>query len=333
MLHGGQPLLHLFPSRMVESMDTPLLVTSYRDPDLDGVACSVAYAECLRAQGQEAVATILGIPHLEARQVAKRFGIALPSEVDPRAYEKIVLVDTSVVMDQDAHLPLERVVEIIDHRALHEAEKFRNAKTQIELVGSAATLVAERFAQANLCPSEASTFLLFGAIASNTINFQAQVTTERDRNMATWLRSLYAIPEDFVEVMFREKSHLEGPALKETLLGDFSYRTFGDLVVGIGQLEIIQARELIEARREELLTIIHELRLAYPQANRVFISVIDVVRGENIFLVPEADVRAILGEILDVTFDEQCIARRTGILMRKEIGPLWKTWHENHTRR
>ncbi len=308
-----------------------ILVTSYRDPDLDGVACSTAYAELLRAQGRKAIATVLGSPHLEARHVAERFGISLPVEVDPRGYEEIVLVDTSVVTEQDAHLPLDRVMEIIDHRALHEAEKFPNAKAQIELVGSAATLVTERFVEAHVTPSESSAHLLFGAIASNTVNFKAHVTTERDHKMAAWLRSLYPTPEDFITTMFLAKSDLVGDKLRETLMGDFSYRPQGELSIGIGQLEIVGARELVEGRRDELLEIIEALRQTYPQANRIFISAIDVIRGENIFLAPEADIREILGEILGITFDERFIAHHPGILMRKEIGPLWKAWRERQT--
>lgn len=316
---------------MMPHMSQPILVASYRDPDLDGVACSIAYAELLSAMGRPAIATIFGTAHLEARHVAERFGIKPPSEVDAREYTEIVLVDTSVVTEQDAHLPLDRVIEIIDHRALHEAEKFPNAKAQVELVGSAATLVAERFVQANVIPSESSAHLLFGAIASNTVNFQARVTTERDHRMADWLRSLYPIPEDFIATMFLAKSDLVGDKLRETLMSDFSYRPQGELSIGIGQLEIVEARELVEGRHEELLDIIEALRGAYPQANRIFISAIDVIRGENIFLAPEADVREILGEILGIAFDERFIAHHPGILMRKEIGPMWKAWREKKT--
>ena len=324
-------MLVLLDTAPYDAAMSPILVTSYRDPDLDGVACSVAYAELLRTQGREAIAAILGSPHLEARHVAERFGIQLPSEVDPRDFAEIVLVDTSVVTEQDIRLPVDHVMEIIDHRAMHEAEKFPNAKAQIELVGSAATLVAERFVKAGVTPSESSARLLFGAIASNTVNFKARITTERDHKMAEWLRSLYPIPEDFITTMFLAKSDLTGDKLRETLMGDFSYRTQGEISLGIGQLEIVEARELIEGRREELLGIIEVLREAYPQANRIFISAIDVIRGENIFLAPEADVREILGEILGITFDERFIAHHPGILMRKEIGPMWKAWRETQS--
>ena len=71
-------------------------------------------------------------------------------------------------------------IEVVDHRAVNEADKFQNAKIQIEMVGSAATLIAEKFLHATTSTSPESAALLYSAIISNTINFQANVTTDRD---------------------------------------------------------------------------------------------------------------------------------------------------------
>ncbi len=288
----------------------------------------VGYAELLRAQGREATAGIVGTPHAEAQHVAERFHISLPREVDPRDFEEIVLVDTSTRTDQDPRLAIERVVEIIDHRQLHEGEKFPNAKLQIELVGSAATLIVERFRQANIIPSREAAHLLFGAIASNTVNFKANVTTERDHQAAAWLRTLYAIPDDFVAVMFQAKSHLEDAALHDTLIGDFSFREVGGRQIGIGQLEIVGAKQLVETRYEDLLSILAHLRETHPNIDEYFISLIDVVEGYNVFLVPDKTLQEELTSFLGISFDERGIGYRTGIIMRKEIRPLWMAWLE-----
>jgi inorganic pyrophosphatase/exopolyphosphatase len=305
---------------------SPLLITSYPNPDLDGTACIVGYAELLRLQGHEAMAGIMGTPHAEAQHVAERFHISLPIEVDPRDFTEIILVDTSTVTDQDPRLPIDRVVEIIDHRQLHEGDKFPKAKLQIELVGSAATLVVERFQRAGLTPSRDAAHLLYGAIASNTVNFKANVTTERDHQAAAWLRSLYPVPDDFIAVMFRAKSSLEGGALQDTLVGDFSFREVGGQHIGIGQLEIVNAKELVEARYDELIMCLTHLRETHPMVQRFFISVIDVVEGYNIFVAPDKEVQTALTDVLGVVFDERGIGYRKGIIMRKEIRPLWLNW-------
>lgn len=305
---------------------SPLLVTSYPNPDLDGIACMVGYAELLRIQGREATAGIVGTPHAEAQHVAERFHIRLPTEVDPRNFEEIVLVDTSTLTDQDPRLPIERVVEIIDHRQLHEGQKFPNATLQIELVGSAATLIVERFRQANIIPSREAAHLLYGAIASNTVNFKANVTTERDHQAAAWLRTLYPIPDDFIAVMFQAKSNLEGSALHETLVGDSSFREVGGRKIGIGQLEVVDAKHLVETRHQDLLKSLIYLKETHPMVDTFFVSVIDVVNGYNIFLVPDKETQDELIAFLGVTFDERGIGYRPGIIMRKEIRPLWMAW-------
>lgn len=284
------------------------------------------YAELLRAQGRKATAGVMGTPHAEAQHVAERFQISLPTEVDPQDFKEIILVDTSTVTDQDSRLPIERVVEIIDHRQLHEGAKFPNAKLQIELVGSAATLIVERFRQANIIPSRDAAHLLYGAIASNTVNFKANVTTERDHQAAAWLRTLYPIPDDFIAVMFQAKSNLEGSALHNTLASDFSFREVAGRNIGIGQLEVVEAKHLVETRYQDLLKSLAYLKKTHPMVDTFFVSVIDVVDGYNTFLVPNKEIQKELTAFLGVTFDERGIGYRPGIIMRKEIRPLWVAW-------
>ncbi len=291
-----------------------------------------AYAELLCIQGREAVAGIMGTPHTEAQHVAERFQISLPTEVDPRNFKEIILVDTSTLTDQDPRLPIKRVIEIIDHRQLHEGEKFPNAKLQIELVGSAATLIVERFQQASVTPSRDAAHLLYGAIASNTVNFKANVTTERDHQAASWLLTFYPIPDDFITVMFQAKSNLEGSALHDTLVGDFSFREVGGQKIGIGQLEVVGAKHLVETRYQDLLKSLTHLKETHPMVDTFFVSVIDVMDGYNMFLVPDKETQEELTAFLGTTFDERGIGYRSGIIMRKEIRPLWLEWLEKNAR-
>jgi manganese-dependent inorganic pyrophosphatase len=196
----------------------PMIVTAYENPDVDGTACAYAYAEFLNKQGTEALAVVFGVPHREAQFVMKEFKIEGFAKGEEHLAEKVVLVDASDLRGLSDKLAPNQVIEIIDHRKIHEAEKFPNAKSQIELVGSAATLIAEKFKAASIEPSEEAAALLFSAIVSNTINFQAKVTTDRDQEMAEWLQSFVEIPDDYVHRMFADKSAFT-KNLKETMGG------------------------------------------------------------------------------------------------------------------
>lgn len=234
----------------------------------------------------------------------------------------IIIVDTS---DKDSLSPIiqaEKVIEVIDHRKVHEAHShFPNAKVQIELVGSAATLIAEKFHQEQLAPSQEAAALLYSAIVSNTINFQAHVTTPRDHEMADWLQNYFSLPEHYIHDMFTDKSHFR-KSLKETIVNDFATFTLHDHKLGIAQLEIVNVDAFIEKNRNQLQEILEELKKEQG-LEYIFLTCIDLEKAFNKLLVIDVSTKDILEEALQIKF-ENGISKREGILMRKELVPRIK---------
>jgi len=145
------------------------LVISYVNPDLDGASCTVARAELLAKEGVVADMGLLGEPLAEVLFMFSYLGLKMPEIFpDARGYENIYLMDVSELHMLEGRVPAEKVVEIVDHRKVNDLAKFPNAKAQVELVGAAATLVAERFKKAGFAPSKSTAALLYGAIVSNT---------------------------------------------------------------------------------------------------------------------------------------------------------------------
>jgi manganese-dependent inorganic pyrophosphatase len=297
-----------------------MIVTAYENPDVDGTACAYAYAEFLNKQGTEALAVVFGVPHREAQFVMKEFKIEGFAKGEEHLAEKVVLVDASDLRGFSDKLDPNQVVEIIDHRKVHEAEKFPNAKAQIELVGSAATLITEKFKAANLEPSKEAAALLFSAIVSNTINFQAKVTTDRDQAMAEWLQSFVEIPDDYVHRMFADKSAFT-KNLKETMEDDYAMFNFGKQV-GIAQLEIVDVENFIDKNKEEIQEALKTLK-EEREMELCFLTTIDLEKGFNVFVTIDDETEQILSQVLNISFDERK-AKRESIIMRKEIIPLLK---------
>ena len=121
------------------------IVISYKNPDLDGVACMYAYSEFLNKKNICSDYYIIGIPRKEVEIVCKMFNIKLNGLKQWEKNCNVILVDLNNVKRLDFILP-EDVIEIIDHHVKTEdCAKCVNAKVQIELIGAAATLVAEKF--------------------------------------------------------------------------------------------------------------------------------------------------------------------------------------------
>jgi manganese-dependent inorganic pyrophosphatase len=214
----------------------PTLVTCYVNPDLDGVAGAMAYAEYLQKTGQDVVAGIIGEPHDEAKYILDRFGIPYPRMIlNADDFEKVILVDASDLNGLEGKISSDKVIEIFDHRKVHEADKFPNAKVQIELVGAAATLIAEKFMKNNVAISKESAILVCGAIISNTLNFKGTVTTDRDKTAVALLNKIAGLSENFWKELFTAKSDLSGAKLAERIESDSAWFEIGGKKIGIAQ--------------------------------------------------------------------------------------------------
>jgi manganese-dependent inorganic pyrophosphatase len=301
-----------------------LLITSYLNPDLDGYACSIAYAEFINRTGKRAVAAMSGLVDVETQFVLNACNTDAIPQITDVTYTNIIILDVSDTIGIDPRLDIKKVVEVIDHRKHHRTHLFPNAKTQIELVGAAATLIAEKYKEANLTPSKESAVLLHAAIASNTINFQSPLTTKRDTAMAEWLQKVSNVDEKFISSMFAAKSNLDGGRLLERMDGDMADDTFNDEKIIITQLEITNSNELIEKRKDEIISILRSLK-ERERADYSMLSIIDAIQKRNTIVTE--DLAEKLTAILDVTFKEN-VANTTRIVMRKQLWPLLKEHFE-----
>lgn len=307
-------------------MRDEILVTGYIDPDLDSLACTFAYTYFLNKTGKSAVPSISGKHHGEAEHILKEYGINFEIKTyNPEDFQNIVLVDASDTEAIDKRIKPEQVVEIIDHRRVNMADKFPRAEVQIERVGAAATLVAERFLKGKVDFTKDLATLIYGAIISNTLNFRANVTTDRDLRIAKILKDEFAFPDDFAHKMFLSKSNFSGDGVVRAVRGDFANfggYDFGALKIGIAQIEMIGGKKLAELNRK---TISEELKKIADRKNLdiTFLSIVDLEANQNVFIVPTKKAEDLLEKIFNIKTHNH-VATRPGFIMRKEIVPLIK---------
>lgn len=308
---------------IMENKTKPILITCYVNPDLDGVASAIAYGEFLQKTGKNAVVRIIGEPHDEAKYVLNRFGFAYPQTIsNADDFDEVILVDTSNPNGLEGKIAPEKVIEIIDHRKVHDAGEFPNAKVQIELIGAAATLIAEKFMRNNIAISKESATLVYGAIISNTLNFKSGVTTDRDREAAAWLNKVAGLPEDFWRDLFTAKSDLSGGKLAERIESDFAWFVMGGKKVGVAQIEMIGAKELLDERSGEVVQILDRIKKDM-NLDHIFQNTIELENAKNFFVAQDLDTQKLLEKVLSVRF-AGVVAERPDLIMRKQIVPLLK---------
>jgi len=298
-----------------------ITVTSYRNPDLDGVACSIAYTELLLKLGKEARATYFGQTGLEVDFV-KDYSGGFPIEAKNDGYsenDRFVLVDTADSDAIDPSISPDQVIEIYDHRKLIFLENFKNAKSKIEQVGSCATLIAEQFKKHNLEPSKIASLYLYGAIVSNTINFKNTTTTKRDKAAAKWLKTFLNLPNNFTEKMFLSKSKVNSSNFKGVIEQDFAVKTVKGKKVGIAQMEIAKLDIFINANKIKLEKFFEYLKKQRSLDYFLFTG-IDILEGFNRFITVDQKSEKLFSKALGVK-DKMRDIKVGYITMRKQIWP------------
>lgn len=304
-------------------MSASILVTAKVNPDLDGVACAYAYSRLLNMQGKKATEGIFGRMHAEASYLVDRFGINDVAHDVADTFDSFILVDASDMAGMPSLIRRDAVAEVIDHREVNRAsELFPNAKIQIEMVGSAATLIAEKYRSSQHAIDAHSCILLFGAIYSNTLNFQASIATDRDKMAADWLRSQAAIPESLVDDMFDAKTRFASQNLGIALENDSKQFTFGGCRIGIAQLEITNLQNLVETRLDDIHAELGRMKNKH-QLDAALLTGIDLKEGCNIFVTKDVIMQSALASVFQIDF-EKGMSKKNGALLRKQLAPLLK---------
>ncbi len=297
------------------------IVTSYDSPDLDGIACSIAYAELQNKLGYQCTALYFGDLGLEV-EFLKNYSNFFPVEKHTGSYDsnsEYILVDCSDPSELDPELPIDKIKIIFDHRQSSEIVKFFNAQKNIDLVGSCATLITEEFIKSKATPSTNSALYLYAAIVSNTINFKNKLTTQRDVQAASWLKEIAQPKEDFISQMFTAKSQVTPQNIYQILFQDFAIKTFGTKKIGLAQIEVANiaqfSPDLLFALQAALAKLKQDNNLDY-----IFFNGVDILQGYSIFYTVDDESLKFFSQALNLP-DLKPGFHYHEIIMRKQLWP------------
>jgi manganese-dependent inorganic pyrophosphatase len=291
------------------------IVTTYRNPDLDGVASAIALAGYLEFRDGGMVTPVLfGQLDPETAFVMQRFEIEPPRSVGacPPA-DALYIVDTHDPAQLDPSIPVALVRGIIDHHTSGDPSAFPNATIQNEAVGAVATLLAEQFDAAAFEADPALLRLLHAAIISNTLNFTTPSTTDRDREAAAWLTGLAPIPSGFAEEMLQARSQFGTQSTAALLATNLKPFTFAGISYGIVQIEGIGVEEVLA--RTDLISELTILRNAQG-LEHAFATGVDVGQGATYVIADGPETRHVLSGALGMQFANS-ILRIGRVLQRK----------------
>jgi len=291
------------------------IVTSYINPDLDGVASAMVWADYLeRFKETHATPVVFGRLDDETMLVLGVLELGHP-EIVPVCpdVEAIYLVDTHDPVQLDNTIPREHVVAIIDHHSSGNPNAFPNANVENYPIGAVATVLAERIKGEQLQFDQKFLALLAAAIISNTMALSAPSTTERDSKMLTWLSTVAPLPVGLKEQMLQTRSRLAGKPTQTLLLENYKEYRIESVPIGIVQLEGTDVMSFL--LRPDLYGEITELR-RLRSISHIVVSVVDALDHKTYVTTDEVVTRTLLEDALSLQFTGK-IAVVDKILLRK----------------
>lgn len=303
------------------------IVTTYINPDMDGISLMYAYTEFLRKKGEKAEYYFEGTMKKEAEIVLNKFNIKLDNAMRIENEDKIVLVDTNYLTEIPKAIKKENIVEIIDHHNKDSWLNDRNdIKVQIELIGAAATLVAERYKNENIKISREAAILLYYGIISNTMNLKIKLTSQKDIEMANWLKQQTPeITDEITTQIFVEKSQI-GDSLREEMEVEFKDQ-FMSISWSMGQLEVANVDEFLNKYEQDIRNV---LKTVSEEKNVEYISVncMDIINGYNIIVAGNEKTAEIISNAIGLNFKD-LKAKTNELISRKEIVKVMRELYKN----
>jgi len=299
-----------------------IVTAGEKNADIDVLACAIAYAELLNLEGKEAIAVVPGQFTMSVTPSILEWGAKYQSRYISDGSENFVLVDVS---DPDYFAKFvnpDKVVEVYDHRVGHEdywKEKI-GENSHIEMIGACGTLIWEEFKKRGQAGniSKSSARLLIASIISNTLDFKSPLTISRDRNAYAELNIIAKLSDDWIPDYFSEQEKILSADFDNYFRADIKIFKIGSSDLVIGQIELWEAEELLNLRKED----IHRIMKEYEPLAWI-VNVLNISKGFNYIFSKSESGKKIIEEKLSLRFDNDIVVTKE-LLLRKYIMKIIK---------
>ena len=297
----------------------PIIVTSGESfTDIDAFACAIAYAELLNLEGKTAGAVLPGVLNNSITPAIRSWRLAYSVQPPFENYDSVI-VDVSEPAHVAKCAPIQSVIEVYDHRfGFEKIWKDKIGKNaHIEPVGACTTLIWEEFKKRGFKDkiSTASANILLIGTVSNTLDFGAQVTHERDIKAFKELSLIADLPKNWKASYFEDqtKSLLEDPVAAIRLDTKILSIPGMDFLLTMGQMELWNAKGFVDAHAQDI-----ENALSAFNAPDWFMSLPSISEKKSRLYAKSQKVKDLLKKAVGATFKGN-LGMTDKLWLRKEI--------------
>ncbi len=167
--------------------------------------------------------------------------------------KKVIQVDHNERSQAIDGIEEAEILEIIDHHRVADIQTVGPVLFRAEPVGCTATIVAKCYKEHGVEIPADMAGLMLGAIISDTLLFKSPTCTPTDTKIAKELAQIAGV--DIVEFgmsMFKAGTSLAGKTVEEIFNQDYKKFTFGDLSVGVAQVNTMDIEGFAPYKKDML---------------------------------------------------------------------------------
>ena len=173
--------------------------------------------------------------------------------------KKVVQVDHNERGQSIDGIEEAEILEIVDHHRVADIQTIGPVMFRAEPVGCTATIVAKCYKEAGIDIPTDMAGLMLGAIISDTLLFKSPTCTPTDTKIAKELAAIAGVDiKEFGMEMFKAGTSLAGKTVEEIFNQDYKKFSFGDLMVGVAQVNTMDI-EGFALYKQEMLDYMEEV--------------------------------------------------------------------------
>lgn len=225
-------------------------VVGHKSPDTDSVTAAIAYAELMKAKGEDYIPCMQGEANPETAMVLERFGASAPEIMTDASGKQVALVDHSDLAQAPDNLSDGEVVAIVDHHKVGDVTTNNPILFCAMPVGCTGTVLKVLYDQEGIAVQPQVAGLMLAAILSDTVNFKSPTCTDADKKAVAELKAIAGVDDTdslFMD-MLKAKSAVAGVPPMDLLHRDYKDFDMNGKKVGVGQLELATLDQVADMR-------------------------------------------------------------------------------------
>ena len=302
-------------------------ITSYTNPDLDGISSAISLSFYKTIKGKNYIPVYFGELDNETIFALSHYNVTFPRQVSSvNDYDSIILVDTHHPAQLAKNLPLENVVEILDHHPDGSPHSFPNSIIQNDEIGSVCTIISERLRNESLFIPENIAGILALGIVSNTLNFTAPSTTKRDIEAYNYLKLFVCISDDLILKLFESRSSLDDNESEQLIINNLKEFNWNNSRIGISQIEMINVNKLIS--RDDFNNSLLQAK-KIKNLDFIIFSGVDILSHKTLIVVPDKETLEIINNGMGYNFSNYQMEIDKILLRKTDFIPKLKKYFES----